>query len=226
MKKDHYNFNDDEYNHVIKLLKDLPKINAPENFQYNLNVKIENQHFDLNTKEFQPILPWKFVVPASSAVAMVVLFFTFFVESENLENPFHIQPKLRNEITSNIFEANQSSDKLGNNKISENDVIVKNELKNNEVQSLPSSISSEENVIAEFPFDASKSTNLDDIIGDDGSKTNISKRANLVGRSNNNSSFNGFFIREEINKEEFEALKARNDSLVKAFRERKINNRY
>lgn len=226
MKKDHYNFNDDEYQHVIKLLNDLPKVNASENFQYNLNVKIENKQFELNTKEYHPILPWKIVVPASSAVAMVVLFFTFFVESDNLENPFHIQPKLRNEITSNIFEANKSSDKLGNSKISENDVILKDDIKSNEVHSLPNSVISEENIIAEFPFDASKSTDLDNIIADDESKTNISQRANLVGRSNNNSSFNGFFIREEINKEEFEALKARNDSLIKAFRERKINNSY
>lgn len=226
MKKDLYNSTDEEYNHVIKLLKDLPKVDAPENFQYNLNIKIENRQFELNTKEYHPFLPWKIVLPASSAIAVVILFFTFFIESDNLENPFQIQPKLRNEISSSILNADRPKEIIENNIISENDVIIKDEDQNTEINSQSEIVEPESKILADFPFDATKSTNLDEIITDNSAQTNISRRADLVGRTNNNSTFNGFFIREEINKEEFEALKARNDSLIKAFRDRKINRGY
>lgn len=223
MKKDLYNSTDEEFKHVIKLLKDLPKVNAPDNFQYNLNIKIENRHFELNTKEYNPFLPWKIVLPVSSAVVITILFFAFFIESDNLENPFQIQPKLRTEISSSVLNADKSTEIVENNMISENDVILKEEKTDFELNSIPENQNKEKQLIAEFPFDPSKSTNLDEVITDETGKTSISRRANLVGRSNSNSNFSGFFIREEINKEEFEALKARNDSLIKAFRDRKLN---
>ncbi len=51
MKKDHYSSKDEEYHHVIKLLNELPKERAPNNFEYNLNFKIKNKNFDINVKE-------------------------------------------------------------------------------------------------------------------------------------------------------------------------------
>jgi hypothetical protein len=152
---------------------------------------------------------------------------TFFIDSDNLENPFHIQPKLRNEISSNVLNADRSVEKLGkSNIISDNDVIIREKGSNSEVELSPKNKTPEVNALAEFPFDPSKSTNLDDIITEDGKESNINRRANLVGQSSKDSFFNGFFIREEINKKEFEALKARNDSLIRVLKDRKINNRY
>jgi len=48
MKKDLYNSTNKEFNHVIKLLKELPKEQAPDNFEYNLLTKIKNKNFATN----------------------------------------------------------------------------------------------------------------------------------------------------------------------------------
>ena len=96
MNKNLYNNNDEEYQHVIKLLKELPKEKAPDNFEYNLKVKIDNKSFDLNTKESWSFPRWNIFVPAAGAVvASVIVFFTVFSNSDSIENPFQVQPKLR-----------------------------------------------------------------------------------------------------------------------------------
>ena len=64
-----------------------------------------------------------------------------------------------------------------------------------------------------FPFDESKSTDLDAVLSQDKNNTKIDRRASLTGQNNKNTFFNGFFIREEVDKEYVEALKARMDSL-------------
>ena len=51
MKNNLYNSSDEEFQHVIKLLKELPKETAPSNFEYNLSVRIKNKNFDLKTSE-------------------------------------------------------------------------------------------------------------------------------------------------------------------------------
>ena len=79
MNKNLYNNNDEEYQHVIKLLKELPKEKASDNFEYNLRVKIDNKNFDLNTKESRIFPRWNIFVPAAGAVVTsVIIFFTIF----------------------------------------------------------------------------------------------------------------------------------------------------
>ena len=127
MKKNGYNFNDDQFEHVANLLKDLPKIKAPNNFEYNLKIKIENKNFDLNTSEQKAFSIWKVFIPATGLIVASVFSFFFFSNSaENFENPFQIQPKLRTEIGSNILSAADFSKNL---KINENDVVVATKLK-------------------------------------------------------------------------------------------------
>ena len=74
MKKNLYNSKDEEYQHVISLLQNLPQVKASENFEYNLRVKIENNNFDLKTeKNHASIGWWKFTVPAMATTAAVIL---------------------------------------------------------------------------------------------------------------------------------------------------------
>jgi len=228
MKNNLYNTNDKEYKHVIKLLKNLPRENAPDNFEYNLSIKIKNKNFDLNTKEPWIFLPWKFLLPATGAViASVIVFFTVFGDSSSFENPFHIQPKLRSELNSNILNSLKVLETLENkNIISDNDVVMKNETEAGETTILSEAPVSKNKALAEtevketnFPFQNYNSTNLDEVLSEKNNSTKISKRATLAGR-NNSSFFNGFYIREEVDKEYVEALKARMDSLK---REMKIS---
>lgn len=221
MNKNLYNSNDLEHQHVIKLLKELPKEKAPDNFEYNLSVKIKNKNFGLNTKEPRFLFPWKVFMPATGIVAAMLLFFTFFGESETFENPFQLQPKLRTELNGNLQKTTQN---LHDNKniISENDVILKNN-KNDVSQSSTKSkaiVAKIENNKPNFPFN--NSTNLDEAITGN-SKVNISNKASLAGGTDLQSSFNGFYIRNEVDKAYVEALKARMDSLKKEYRNNQRN---
>lgn len=219
MKKNVYNSNDSEYQHVIRLLKELPKEKASDNFEYNLGVKIKNKNFGLNTKEPRVLFPWKIFMPATGvAAAALLLFFTFFSESETFENPFQLQPKLRTELSASL-QKNTQNTLDNNNFISENDVIFKNKIDSDKTNKSPSKsksiIASNENEKPNFPFN--NSTNLDEAITGN-AEGKISNKASLAGRSNLQSSFNGFFIRNEVDKAYVEALKARMDSLKKEYR--------
>ncbi len=225
MNKNFYNSNDEEHQHVIKLLKELPKEKAPDNFEYNLSTKIENKNFGLNTKEPKFLFPWKFLIPATGAMlSVLLLFFVFFSENDTIENPFLIKPKLRTELGSNIL--NSAVNTLDSkNTISENDVIIQ---KNNPISVAEKTPQAKKNAINEselqkpnFPFN--NSTNLDEAISEN-SKSVANRRASLAGNSNLESVFNGFYIRNEVDKKYVEALKARIDSLKREYRNNQLKN--
>ncbi len=220
MKKNGYNINDGQFEHVTKLLKDLPKVNATDNFEYNLKVKIENKNFGLSTVEEKNFSLWKVFVPASGlVVASVFSFFFFSNTSESFENPFQLQPKLRTEITGNILSATGFSNSL---KINENDVVVATKLKPMmKKQKLKKRIPRKQSVakssIAALPFDTSNSTDLDAVVSGKNKRTNIDRRASLANAGSSNARFDGFFLREEVDKEYVEAMKARMDSLKRNY---------
>jgi len=229
MKNDLYNSKDEEYKHVIKLLKELPKEKAPENFEYNLSIKIKNENFEPNLPESSKFNPWTIFLPASGAVAALLLVFVIaFNNQDPSENPFQMQPKLRNEMGANVFASSENEVNFGNNsKISDTDVIIKEsesileEEKSPLVRKEPEGKKIVSNAPkVDFPFDDYNSTNLDQVLGEKRKATNISRRATLAGRSNS-PAFNGFFIREEVDKEYVEAMKAKMDSLKKEIRKKK-----
>ena len=51
MEQKLYNSNDEQYKHVVNLLRELPKVKAENNFEYNLKVRIENKNFELKTEQ-------------------------------------------------------------------------------------------------------------------------------------------------------------------------------
>ncbi len=223
MENNHYNIKDDEqYKHVINLLKGLPKVKAENNFEYNLKVKIQNKNFRLNYPEKEVFPFWKILVPVGSFAAAAIVFMVFFFNSptDNFENPFQITPKLRSEAVGNLMETRNYADR----KISNNDVIVKkenlskpnlenfNSIAQNSVKLQSSSNNAKK---AAFPFNDQKSIDLDQINGISESLPNMNRRATLTSQTPQFSPFDGFYIREEVDKEYVEALKARLDSLKK-----------
>jgi hypothetical protein len=227
MKKDLYNSTDAEFQHVIKLLKEMPNEKAPENFEYNLSVRIKNRNFEPSRPEKSAFNLWKIFVPVTGAiVASVLVVFISFDDSDSAENPFQIQPQLRNELSASILGSSGINNDLSpDTKISETDVVFKERI---EKEAITDEVVSKnitfnlENKIAEkpssegFPFNEYNSTNLDQVLLEKRSSTKISGKAALTG--SNNSAFNGFFIREEVDKEYVEAMKARMDSLKKELR--------
>ncbi len=217
MKKNLYNSKDENYKHVVNLLKELPKVKAEDNFEYNLRVKIQNKNFGLKTEENVRFSLWKILVPTTSLVAASLLGFLFLLNNsnDNTENPFQLVPKLRTEAMGNLLISSDNAE------ISDSDVIIKKENENiSELNSLKGSenkidyVSNDQAIKkVDFPFKDYKSTNLDEAIGQNRNLPQSDIRATLVGRKNSNLYFDGFYIREEVDKKNVEAMKARLDSL-------------
>lgn len=97
------NEDDIKYSKLIKDLKQLKKVNAPEYFEANLMRKINSQDY----KEKQPLsfwekilIPSRFVPSASMAVAAVILLFFVNTGSDDLQNPLLADPRVREDVIS------------------------------------------------------------------------------------------------------------------------------
>ena len=231
MKKDLYNSKEEEHQHVINLLKQLPQVKAQENFEYNLRVRIENKNFTLNSENGREGGGWwKIAVPASVTTAAAIFLFTLFIdETENFENPLQIEPQPRIELSSSAIRSGAEYNKVDQTAvISENDVLLHQQKSPSMKSEVPVMAKEQPELMVEtksakpeFPFDDSKSTDLDMVITQNQSRSKLDERTSLAGSSNPRNFFNGFFIGEEVNKEYVDMLKARNDSLMKVIKNRK-----
>ncbi len=221
MKTNFYNSKDEDYEHVKKLLKDLPKVNAPDNFEFNLKTKIENKNFGLNSNEKKGFNPWAIFVPASGIIVASLLAFVFFFNNnpESLENPFKIVPKLRSEISSNLFGSSNFNNIFDKSeKVNELDVIVKENEKSGLIASEEKSVKKLVKLSVrkkDFPFENYASTDIDKVLKSKRSENSLGRQVQLTGRGSARNYFNGFFMGEEVDKEYVEALKARLDSVKK-----------
>ena len=116
-------------------------------------------------------------------------------------------------------------------KISDTDVVLKEKevLSKNEKLVSEQSVTPEETraiveekATKEFPFENYNSTDLDKILSNKRSGRNINRRAKLAGRNTPSNFFDGFFIREEVDKKYVEALKTRLDSVKRVMLNKKM----
>jgi hypothetical protein len=95
--------NEDElkYSQVIRSLKRLSKVKAPENFETDLMRRINSASFKEEKENFwdRILIPSKIIPSAALAVTAVILFFVINVESEEFENPLLINPRIRENVT-------------------------------------------------------------------------------------------------------------------------------
>lgn len=72
-----YNNNEEQFSETMKALKQLPKVNAPDDFEFNLMIKITNGELEPEEQEKrQSRLLW-ILGPAAVVVTTVILFVTF-----------------------------------------------------------------------------------------------------------------------------------------------------
>jgi hypothetical protein len=223
MSKNRYNFNDNEFQHVKKLLRELPKEKAADNFEYNLMVKIKNGNFEELKYEKRNFSLWKILVPVTGIVTAVFLFFFLFnVSEENSENLFQTIPQLRTEISGNLnIPVSVTKKVFGKRRITSQDVVLiepketdipTKVITKKKIKSKPSGYQG----MAALPFKIDNSTNLDAVVHNN-NRNNADRRATLAGMNSSNSRFDGFFLGEEIDRKEVEAMKARIDSIKKMF---------
>lgn len=106
---------DDEkkYEQVIKLLKNLPKVNTPSNFDLELNRRIGfNEPLKIKETWFDKIFSPKLIPSAALAVTTVVILLLLKGPFNDIEDPFQIIPKIREDYLREKSASNnkQSSD--------------------------------------------------------------------------------------------------------------------
>jgi hypothetical protein len=89
---------DNNYQKITKLLKDLPKINASANFETELTRKINlGEQKKIRESWFNRIFSPQFVPTAALAATAVIIFLLLSSDSIEAEDPFRIDPPLREE---------------------------------------------------------------------------------------------------------------------------------
>jgi hypothetical protein len=90
-----------KYEDVIKALKGLKEVKAFENFEADLQRKINSEKFSKEEKKSfwqNIILPSRLIPSLGVIAAAIVIFFVFDSNSEQMDNPFRIEPKIREDI--------------------------------------------------------------------------------------------------------------------------------
>ena len=100
--------NDEEktYKKLIDDLRDLPKVEAPKNFETELWKKINSSKEIKKVSFWEKLLSPARLAPAALAiVSAVIIFFVVDVNSEVMEDPLNIAPRLREDLV--VLETTQ-----------------------------------------------------------------------------------------------------------------------
>jgi len=102
MSKNFYNEEESQFQELRAVLKELPKIKAEDNFEFNLMTRIHNKQFGSKLLKNEKYTFFGFLKPA---LAVSVIALLVFVVTQNqtteIENPFTSMPKIRSEIVNN-----------------------------------------------------------------------------------------------------------------------------
>lgn len=93
--------NDEEknFNNLIDDLKNLPQINAPQNFEADLWRKIKSSESEKKEKFWDKIFTPGKLIPAGVAIASaVIIFFIIDIKPTEIEDPLNLQPRLREDL--------------------------------------------------------------------------------------------------------------------------------
>ena len=75
-----HNEEEKEFEKIQNLLKDLPKVKAPDNFEFNLLTRIHNKNFDLKTEKKNNL--FRIYAPSFALAASVALVFFLFSDKD------------------------------------------------------------------------------------------------------------------------------------------------
>ena len=90
-----------KYEDVIKALKGLKEVKAPANFEADIQRRINQEKFSKEEKKgfWQNIFVPAKLIPSLGLVAVaVVMFFVVDTNSEEMDNPFLIEPRVREDV--------------------------------------------------------------------------------------------------------------------------------
>ena len=101
---------DKEFEGIVRILKGLQQVKAPNNFETNLMRRINAEEFpDEKPESWISIIftPKKFIPSAALAIIAIIILFVIKPGSSTIENPFNTKPRLREDM---ITTATQMSE--------------------------------------------------------------------------------------------------------------------
>jgi hypothetical protein len=110
-----------KYEDVIKALKGLREVKAPANFEADLQRRINLEKFSKEEKKsfWQNIfVPAKLIPSLGLVAAAVVIFFVVETRTEEMDNPFLIEPRVREDVfaVADYEELEKKQDELSKQK--------------------------------------------------------------------------------------------------------------
>jgi len=110
-----------KYEDVIKALKGMQQVNAPANFETDLQRRINHEKFSKGDKKtfWENIFLPSRLIPSLGLVAVaVVMFFVVDTNSEEMDNPFLIEPRIREDVfaVTEFEEIEKKQDELSKQK--------------------------------------------------------------------------------------------------------------
>ena len=86
---------DKKFENLINDLKNLRRIDAPDNFEFRLQTKLQNT----SSEEKLSIPKTKKLIPAFALASIIILLFIIYSPfADDYEDPFQIQPQVREDI--------------------------------------------------------------------------------------------------------------------------------
>ncbi|MFH1198252.1 MAG: hypothetical protein V1720_21290 [bacterium] len=229
MNKNLYNIEDEKLKNVVDILKQLPQINTPANFEYNLMTKIRNRQFDTHEEKNKSKFFGWILAPAALVISTVVLFFVFSNQNIKNENPLMSEPSLRLDASSNnsdtieiekyTEETSSVSSNVAESKDSKSDNQPVSPPKTEKYRIVlnPNDVVLKEKV-AEPPYDDKKAVDIDNYIEGAAERKAAPTGATLVGENEQYFDFNGFFVRQKKDSTAVDTLKAKMDSIKNALK--------
>lgn len=225
---------DKKYEKTIKLLKELPNISAPDDFEFKLMTKIKNQDFASDRKMgASRLISWKLAPAAALVLTAVILFFVIDKNLLENENTFVNDPpqKLKStdlkpdtvefeEVTIESPEPVTSAGSLeekSSSEISDENKVLKREQFRVVLQ--PNDAVSREKI--DLPFDKDSGVELDNFIGHSNTPRTVDDHTKLIKKGNGNDlPFDGFYLRMRENEQIMMDLRSQMDSMWKLQNER------
>ena len=109
---------DKEFEGIVRILKGLQQVKAPNNFETNLMRRINAEEFpDEKPESWISIIftPKKFIPSAALAIIAIIILFVIKPGSTEIENPFNTRPRVRKDMiatTSQLSEQQKINNEL------------------------------------------------------------------------------------------------------------------
>ncbi|MDP2039021.1 MAG: hypothetical protein Q8L04_16705 [Ignavibacteria bacterium] len=206
-----YNNEEQKFSSLLSDLKKLPKIEAPENFEFNLMTRIENKNFGQVEEERPKFNLLKFLAPSAAVLATVLLFFIFYPQKNEIPTQIANQPKTTDSQSIVGNSANKNFESL----FSTDEKKSSNQKR--EVVTLPNQNIAQNPQAVKPPvqFNQRRSVAVDDYISGTNSNQNSAVRSNIVN-SGDEPLVDGFLIEKKTDKKTIEKFRSELDSLKKA----------